>query len=49
MERDRSTRSPLELTFDENERGKRVYFTARRESGTVKKRPWSDIFSAVIP
>jgi hypothetical protein len=44
-----ATRSPLELTFDENERGKRVYFAVRWESGTVKKGPWSDILSAVIP
>jgi hypothetical protein len=41
--------SPLELTFDENERGKRVYFAVRWESGTVKKGPWSNILSAVIP
>jgi hypothetical protein len=44
-----TTRSPLELSFDENDRGKRVYFAVRWESGTVKKGPWSDIFSAVIP
>jgi hypothetical protein len=44
-----STRSPLELTFDENERGKWVYFAVRWESGTVKKGPWSDIFSMIIP
>ncbi|MDR0644290.1 MAG: hypothetical protein LBG05_05165 [Treponema sp.] len=46
---DFATRSPLELTFDENERGKRVYFAVRWESGTVKKGPWSDILNAVIP
>jgi hypothetical protein len=44
-----ATRSPVELTFDENERGKRVYFAVRWESGTVKKGPESDIFSAIIP
>ncbi|MDR0644922.1 MAG: hypothetical protein LBG05_08510 [Treponema sp.] len=44
-----ATRSPLELTFDEDERGKRVYFAVRWESGTVKKGPWSDFFNAVIP
>ncbi|MDR1215812.1 MAG: hypothetical protein LBK25_03920 [Treponema sp.] len=43
------TRSPLELIFDEDERGKRIYFAARWESGTVKKGLWSDIFSAVVP
>ncbi|MDR1326470.1 MAG: hypothetical protein LBK00_10585 [Treponema sp.] len=44
-----ATRSPLELTFDEDQRGKRVYFVVRWESGTVKKGPVSDIFSAIIP
>jgi hypothetical protein len=44
-----TTRNPLELSFEENVRGKRVYFAARWESGTVKKGPWSDIFSAVVP
>ncbi|MDR0411183.1 MAG: hypothetical protein LBH75_04330 [Treponema sp.] len=44
-----ATRSPLELTFEENERGEKVYFAVRWESGTVKKGPTSDIFSAVIP
>jgi hypothetical protein len=44
-----ATRSPLELTFDEDERRKRVYFAVRWESGTVKKCPWTDIFSAIIP
>ncbi|MDR1902670.1 MAG: hypothetical protein LBQ88_10355 [Treponema sp.] len=44
-----ATRSPLELGFDEDQRGKRVYFAVRWESGTVKKGPWSDIFSAIVP
>jgi hypothetical protein len=44
-----ATRNPLELSFDEHERGKRIYFAARWESGTVKKGLWSDIFSAIIP
>jgi hypothetical protein len=44
-----ATRSPLELTFGENEWGKRVYFAVRWESGTVKKGPWNDILSTVIP
>jgi hypothetical protein len=44
-----ATRTPLELEFEEDERGKKVYFAARWESGTVKKGKWSDIFSAVIP
>jgi hypothetical protein len=46
---DFATRSPLELTFEEEERGKKVYFAARWENGTVKKGPDSDIFSAIIP
>jgi hypothetical protein len=44
-----ATRSPLELVFEEDERGKKGYFAARWESGTVKKGKWSDIFYAVIP
>jgi hypothetical protein len=44
-----ATQSPLELEFEENERGKRAHFAVRLESGTVKKGHWSDIFNAVIP
>jgi hypothetical protein len=44
-----STRSPLEMTFKESERGKRVYYATRWETGTVKKGKWSEIQSAVIP
>jgi hypothetical protein len=44
-----ATRSPLELTFKESERGKRVYFAARWETGTVKKGKFSAIYSAIIP
>jgi hypothetical protein len=44
-----STRNPLELGFDEDQRGKRVYLAVRWENGAAKKGPWSDIFSAVIP
>ncbi|MDR2738329.1 MAG: hypothetical protein LBB68_00625 [Treponema sp.] len=44
-----STSSPLELTFKESERGKRVYYAARWETGTVKKGNFSEIFSAVVP
>jgi hypothetical protein len=44
-----ATRSPLELTFKESERGKRVYYAARRETGTMKKGKFSDILSAIIP
>ncbi|MDR3115721.1 MAG: hypothetical protein LBU25_09405, partial [Treponema sp.] len=44
-----STKSPLELSFSEAQRGKKVFFAARWESGTVKKGPETEIFSAVIP
>jgi hypothetical protein len=44
-----ATRNPLDLVFEEDQRGKRVYFAVRWESGTVKKGPWSEIQSAVIP
>jgi hypothetical protein len=44
-----ATRTPLELVFEENERGKRVYFAGRWETGAVKKGRWSAILSAVIP
>jgi hypothetical protein len=46
---DFATRSPLELTFPESDRGKRVYYAARWETGTVKKGKFSEIFSAIIP
>jgi hypothetical protein len=44
-----ATRSSLELTFKESDRGKRVYYAVRWETGTVKKGKFSDIFSAFIP
>ncbi|MDR2446423.1 MAG: hypothetical protein LBD58_03890 [Treponema sp.] len=44
-----SAGNPLELTFDEDQAGKRVYFAARWETGMVKKGHESDIFNAVIP
>jgi hypothetical protein len=37
------------LTFEEDERGKKVYFAVRWESGAGKKGLWSDIYSAIIP
>jgi hypothetical protein len=37
------------MTFDEDQRGKRLWFAVRWENGTVQKGKWSDIFSAVIP
>jgi hypothetical protein len=44
-----ATRNPLDLTFDEDQRGKRFWFAARWENGAVQKGRWSDIFNAIIP
>lgn len=44
-----ATKSPLEITFKESERGKKLYYAVRWETGTVKKGKWSEIFSAIIP
>jgi hypothetical protein len=44
-----ATKSPLELTFKESERGKHVYYAVRWETGTVKKGKFSEIFSAIVP
>jgi hypothetical protein len=44
-----ATKSPLELVFEESERGRRVYFATRWESGTVKKGKCTEIFNAAIP
>jgi hypothetical protein len=44
-----ATRSPLELTFKESERGKHFYYAVRWETGTVKKGDFSEIYSAIIP
>jgi hypothetical protein len=44
-----ATRNPLELNFEEDQRGKRVYFAVRWESGTMQKGDWREIPSAVIP
>jgi hypothetical protein len=43
------TRSPLELVFEEDKRGSRLYFAVRWEGNNGKKGPWSEIFSVVIP
>ncbi|MDR3267636.1 MAG: hypothetical protein LBT83_01030, partial [Tannerella sp.] len=44
-----STRSPYIFTFDENQRGKTVYFCLRWENTRGQKGPWSAIYSAIIP
>jgi hypothetical protein len=43
------TRSPFELMFEENERGKMVYFCLRWESTRGDKGPWSEIVMAIVP
>jgi hypothetical protein len=46
---DFSTSSPITVYFEENQRGKRVYYSGRWESRAGKKGPWSEIGSAIIP
>jgi hypothetical protein len=43
------TNSPLELTFENDRRGKTVYFALRWENTRGEKGPWSEIMSAIIP
>ncbi|MDR1223605.1 MAG: hypothetical protein LBL07_12120 [Tannerella sp.] len=44
-----STRASRTFVFDENQRGKTVYFRLRWENMRGQKGPWSEIYSAVIP
>jgi hypothetical protein len=44
-----ATANPIVLSFQEEERGKRVFFAARWLNNTAQPGPWSDIESAVIP
>jgi hypothetical protein len=43
------TRTPFTLEFEENERGRTIYFALRWENTRGEKGPWSDISSAIIP
>jgi hypothetical protein len=43
------TATPFTLTFDESQRGKRLYFCLRWESTTNQKGPFGEIYSAIIP
>ena len=43
------TASPFTLVFDEGERGKRIFVSARWFNNTTHTGPWSDIESAFIP
>jgi hypothetical protein len=44
-----ATRSPLELTFSPEDRGKTVYLAARWQNRRGELGPWSEIVMAVIP
>jgi hypothetical protein len=46
---DISTHTPFTLEFENNQRGKTVYFALRWENTSGKKGPWSEIRSAMIP
>jgi hypothetical protein len=43
------TRTPFVLNFEENQRGKTVYFCLCWENNTGEKGPWSEIVKAIIP
>jgi hypothetical protein len=44
-----STKSHHTLTFDENQRGKMIYFCVRWENNNGEKGPWSEIHNTIIP
>jgi hypothetical protein len=46
---DFSTRSSHTFIFDENQRGKTVWFRLRWENMRGQKGPWSELYSAIIP
>ena len=46
---DFSTRSPYTFVFDENQRGKTIWFRLRWENTRGHKGPWSEIYVAIIP
>jgi hypothetical protein len=43
------TRSPFTLEFEDDQRGKTVWFCLRWENTKGEKGPWSEISSAIIP
>ncbi|MDR2628248.1 MAG: hypothetical protein LBC40_09470 [Dysgonamonadaceae bacterium] len=43
------TNSPFTLQFENDQRGKTVYFALRWENTRGEKGPWSQIYSAIIP
>jgi hypothetical protein len=44
-----ATRNPVVLTFEEEERGRRVFFAARWLNNKMQSGPWSEIESAIVP
>jgi len=44
-----ATANPITLTFEDEERGKKIYYAARWLNNTAQPGPWSDIESAFIP
>jgi hypothetical protein len=49
VRKESSSKSPLTLTFREEDRGKTVYMAARWKTARQKEGPWSAIISAIIP
>jgi hypothetical protein len=46
---DFKTHSPFQFYFDENQRGKKIWFRLRWENTRGESGPWSDLKSAIIP
>jgi hypothetical protein len=44
-----ATRNPLDLFFEEDDRGKRLFYAVRWETGAMKKGDFSEILHAIIP
>jgi hypothetical protein len=44
-----ATANPFVLTFEENERGRRVFFAARWLNNKAQAGPWSEFESAIVP
>ena len=43
------TRTPFELSFDKEDKGKRCFFSIRWENTRGEKGKWSDIYETVVP
>jgi hypothetical protein len=43
------TASPMQLTFEGEQRSKTLFFACRWENNIGQKGPWSEIFSVIIP